>query len=402
MDERGWLAQRFDTHRAHMQAVAARLLGSATEADDAVQEAWLRVSRAEQRRRGEPGGLAHDGGLVGVPEYARPTAITPRRAAGSARASGMDGEDRERGRLRWASGNEIDCSPGAGRHMDDVTGMVPATDLDTLVDDLRGIIAQGRGRAAAAVNAEIVRTYWQSASASCARSRGDALGLRGRRPRALGTILSREFGRGFAERSLQNMRQFYLAYPNASALRTELGWTHYRTLMRLPDEQRAFYEQVAAAGRWSSRELDKQINSMLYERTALSRKPDALLAALPRGETALAPTPTRSRIPTSWIFSAWRTPSPRRIWRPRCPPDGAVPGRAGHRLLLRRPPAAHHHRRRGLLHRSGVLAPHLKCQVLHRPEDRRPLARRHRADAALPQLGAQVRHAPRARTTRSA
>src|SRR5690242_21424954 len=46
MDERDWLAQRFEAHRAHMQAVAFRLLGSTTEADDAVQEAWLRVSRA--------------------------------------------------------------------------------------------------------------------------------------------------------------------------------------------------------------------------------------------------------------------------------------------------------------------------------------------------------------------
>src|ERR671932_231269 len=46
MDEGEWLAQRFDAHRAHLQAVAFRLLGSTTEADDAVQETWLRVSRA--------------------------------------------------------------------------------------------------------------------------------------------------------------------------------------------------------------------------------------------------------------------------------------------------------------------------------------------------------------------
>ena len=104
----------------------------------------------------------------------------------------------------------------------------------------------------------------------------------------IGRVLAAEHGRGFAARSLRNMRQFYLAYPKWSALRTELTWTHYHTLMRLPDEQRAFYGQVAAAGRWSSRELDKQLNSMLYERAALSRTPDALLAAIPGGETPLA------------------------------------------------------------------------------------------------------------------
>ena len=103
----------------------------------------------------------------------------------------------------------------------------------------------------------------------------------------LGQVLMSEFGRGFAEQSLRAMRQFYLAYPIRSAVRSELGWTHYRTLMRLPDEQRTFYEQVAGAGRWSSRELDKQSKSMLYERTALSRKPDELLATVPVGQTAL-------------------------------------------------------------------------------------------------------------------
>jgi hypothetical protein len=97
-----------------------------------------------------------------------------------------------------------------------------------------------------------------------------------------------EAGRGFAARSLRNMRQFYLAYPMWSAVRTTLTWTSYRILMRLPEAQRSFYEKVAASGRWSSRELEKQINAMLYERAALSRKPDELLAAIPKEETSTA------------------------------------------------------------------------------------------------------------------
>jgi predicted nuclease of restriction endonuclease-like (RecB) superfamily len=81
-----------------------------------------------------------------------------------------------------------------------------------------------------------------------------------------------------------------------------LGWSHYRTLMRLPEAQRGFYEQVAAASRWSSRELDKQINSMLYERTALSRKPEQILEALLwRSSTRLLP--------------AWMTCFAARCWR---------------------------------------------------------------------------------------
>ncbi len=151
---------------------------------------------------------------------------------------------------------------------------------DALVADLRRIINEGRGRASAAVNAEIVATYWrigerivvgeQSGRAHAAY--GEQVLVR------LGRTLSAEHGRAFGERNLRFMRQFYATYPNRNALRTALGWTHYRTLMRLPDEQRAFYEHVAVQGRWSSRELDRQINSMLYERAALSRQPERTLA----------------------------------------------------------------------------------------------------------------------------
>ena len=166
--------------------------------------------------------------------------------------------------------------------------LIPAASLDVLVEDLRGIIAEGRGRAAAAVNAEIVGTYWRLGERIVREEQdGAARAAYGEQllPR-LSQALSVEFGRAFDERNLRNMRQFYLAYPIRHALRTELSWTHYRRLMRLPEEQRPFYAQVAGAGRWSSRELEKQINSMLYERAALSRAPDALLAAVPEGQTA--------------------------------------------------------------------------------------------------------------------
>jgi len=57
---------------------------------------------------------------------------------------------------------------------------------------------------------------------------------------------------------------------------------HYRTLMRLPVERRAFYERLGATGRWSSRELERQINSMLFERTGLSTRPEELASSLPQ------------------------------------------------------------------------------------------------------------------------
>ncbi len=177
---------------------------------------------------------------------------------------------------------------------DDTTNLSRSDDTyDALLADLRTIIASGRGRAAAAVNVELVLTYWSVGERIVREEQGGAeraaygTGLLAR----LGRILGAEFGRGFAEVSLQNMRRFYLAYPISSALRRELTWTHYRTLMRLDSaERRAFYERMAVTGRWSSRELDKQVNSMLYERVGLSRRPEELAASLPHPNRPVAPS----------------------------------------------------------------------------------------------------------------
>jgi len=164
---------------------------------------------------------------------------------------------------------------------------------DALLADLRAIIASGRERAAAAVNAEIVATYWRIGERLVRAEQGgtERAGYGEEVLERVGRILAAEHGRGFSYRSLANMRQFYLAYPNVSALRTELTWTHYRSLMRLDSaERRAFYERMAVTGRWSSRELDKQVNSMLYERVGLSRRPEELAASLPHPNRPVAPS----------------------------------------------------------------------------------------------------------------
>jgi len=179
--------------------------------------------------------------------------------------------------------------------MDDTSSreVIAASDdgYATLLADLRAIIASGRGRAAAAVNAEIVATYWRIGERLVRAEQGGAerAGYGEEVLERVGRVLAAEHGRGFSYRSLANMRQFYLAYPNVSALRTELAWTHYRTLMRLDPERRAFYEGLAATGRWSSRELERQIGSLLYERAKLSRQPEDLAANLPAPRPA--PTP---------------------------------------------------------------------------------------------------------------
>ncbi len=157
--------------------------------------------------------------------------------------------------------------------------------FEQLVADVRGIIEASQGRVAAAINAEMVATYWRIGERIVQEEQRGAerAGYGEQILSRLGRILSREWGRGYATSSLYNMRQFYQTYPIFSALRRELAWTHYRTLMRLDDDRRAFYERAAATHRWSSRELERQISAKLAERVAASYTPEKGLPKLPEG-----------------------------------------------------------------------------------------------------------------------
>ena len=84
--------------------------------------------------------------------------------------------------------------------------------------------------------------------------------------------MTQDFGRGFTVANLKNMRQFYLIFPNGYALRSELSWTHYRLLMRVEnDNARQFYMDEAVKSQWSTRQLERQINTFFYERLLSSK-----------------------------------------------------------------------------------------------------------------------------------
>jgi len=93
--------------------------------------------------------------------------------------------------------------------------------------------------------------------------------------------LEGEFGRGFSEKSLRHMLRFAEAFPDeqiVSALRRQLAWTHLKQLIYIGDTlKRDFYAEMCRIERWSTRTLQERIQSMLYERTAISRKPDKLI-----------------------------------------------------------------------------------------------------------------------------
>lgn len=95
---------------------------------------------------------------------------------------------------------------------------------------------------------------------------------------SLAQQLQPQFGSGFSKRQLYWYVQFYRTFPIVSALRTQLNWTHYKTFIGIENEdKREFYIAEAAKNNWSARQLERQVNSQLFERLLLSNDVEAVL-----------------------------------------------------------------------------------------------------------------------------
>jgi predicted nuclease of restriction endonuclease-like (RecB) superfamily len=152
-----------------------------------------------------------------------------------------------------------------------------------LLHEVRGLIFSAREHVAQAVNAGLTLLYWQVGD----RIRREILKERraehGERiVSSLAVRLELEFGRGFAEKNLRRMIQFAEVFPDEKvvvSLIRHLTWTHFIALIPLKDPlARDFYAEMTRIERWSVRTLRARIDSMLFERTALSRKPAKLAA----------------------------------------------------------------------------------------------------------------------------
>ncbi|MBM4349075.1 MAG: DUF1016 domain-containing protein [Deltaproteobacteria bacterium] len=205
-----------------------------------------------------------------------------------------------------------------------------------LFEQIRTLVEQARGRTARAVNQTMVETYWHIGRLILEEEQGgESRAIYGTKliPE-LGRRLTQEYGKGFDERNLRNMRQFFLTFPirhavsaesadfpekrdavrtesrevskltisnekspipTMSFLRPELSWTHYRLLLRVGNPQaRDWYMREAAEAGWSSRALERQISSHYYERLLASRDREAVQAEARTisSETALRPADT--------------------------------------------------------------------------------------------------------------
>ena len=133
-------------------------------------------------------------------------------------------------------------------------------------DAVRGYIVAAQKQITVAVNSAMVEAYWNIGKRiyeACGENERAEYGKQ--LLQFLADKLSAEFGKGFSVPNLRNMRQFYLRFQNRNALSSELSWTHYRSLMRVEDEDaRDFYLEETVKCGWSSRQLDRQINSFYY------------------------------------------------------------------------------------------------------------------------------------------
>jgi predicted nuclease of restriction endonuclease-like (RecB) superfamily len=151
----------------------------------------------------------------------------------------------------------------------------PTISIEKLYSDIKHIIEEGKNNAYRAVNFAMVQTYWhigklivenEQSGKQRAEYGKELIGK-------LAEKLSAEYGKGFNSSNLWYMRQFYSTFEKLHALRGELSWTHYRLLLKVERaDARAFYMQEAIKGNWSTRTLERQVNSLYFERMVMTKQ----------------------------------------------------------------------------------------------------------------------------------
>jgi len=157
-----------------------------------------------------------------------------------------------------------------------------AVAIPSLLGDIRQVVDAARQQTARAVNSALVIMYWQIGK----RIREDVL----QNERAeygkeivvtLSQQLTEEYGKGFGLRNLEQMIRFTEVFPDlqiAQTLSAQLSWSHFTEIIRLEDRlKREFYAEMCRVERWSVRTLRHKIGHLLYERTAIAKKPDELI-----------------------------------------------------------------------------------------------------------------------------
>lgn len=157
--------------------------------------------------------------------------------------------------------------------------------------EIRNILLSARNKVYKTANFAMVEAYWNIGKSIIKEQGGNQKAEYGSGLlKELSKQMTLDFGKGFTVANLKNMRQFYLTFQNGYALRSELSWTHYRLLMRVEnDKAREFYMQESVKSQWSTRQLERQINTFFYERLLSSKNKEKVIAEIQTSEATKTP-----------------------------------------------------------------------------------------------------------------
>jgi len=153
---------------------------------------------------------------------------------------------------------------------------------ESLITDLRTLINEARNKVALIVNTEITLLYWHIGKRINEEVLGNQRAEYGKQiVSTLSRQLTEEYGKGFNEKSLRRMMQFAELFPDfqiVAPLARQLSWSHFLILFPIKDPlSREFYLTMSVSEKWTKRTLRNKIDSMLYERTAISSKPEEVI-----------------------------------------------------------------------------------------------------------------------------
>ena len=146
-------------------------------------------------------------------------------------------------------------------------------DVNSIFNEIRELVVSSRNRVYSVVNTEMLQLYWNIGRIVMNIQDGKERAEYGDKVlEKLSEKLTKEFGKGFTSRNLRRMRGFYCAFPIWTTLLSKLSWSHYLELIKIEDEnKRQFYLKETINAKWSVRELQRQKDSLLYERLVLSK-----------------------------------------------------------------------------------------------------------------------------------
>lgn len=159
-------------------------------------------------------------------------------------------------------------------------------EINTVFDNIKELVISSRNRVYTTVNTEMLHLYWNIGKAIMEIQQGDERASYGDTVlEKLSQKLTNEFGKGFSSRNLRTMRKFYLVYPIWKTVSSKLSWSHYLELLKIKEEaKRSFYMKECIESRWSVRELQRQRDTLLYERLLLSSDKEKVLELSEKGQ----------------------------------------------------------------------------------------------------------------------